>query len=74
MTNRYGLVNVADVKPNGLRTEAQMECPCDLIEEYEVDDRTGYDPRRRVVRECLECGFTEVGRYVRPATKPDAES
>ena len=72
MADRFGQIQAHELPPRQPRTEAQVACPCDNLMDVEVVERDGF-PRGRFLRECLDCGFTEVGRVIRPATQPDED-
>ena len=58
-------------RPSVPRTEAQVACPCETVIEYPVNsDR--FDPTHEWVEQvCRDCGYIEVGRYVRVQDRPD---
>jgi hypothetical protein len=50
-----------------VRTEVQVACPCDNLIEQRREQ--GADPHVWVERTCVDCGATEVGRYIRIPTR-----
>lgn len=70
-TVRFSQVQHNELPARALRTEAQMACPCEYVVEFPIVERGGMD--RRVLRECVECGYVEIGRYIEPATRPDVD-